>query len=69
MRICIEWLSEFLGKEIFVESIVEELTKNGYEVCITENNTIDVELTVNRLDCFSLFGFSREVNIVRKKKL
>lgn len=69
MRICSEWLGEFLDKEISLESLVNTLINNGYEASIINKEMIDVELTNNRLDCFSLFGFSREVSIIQKKKL
>ena len=74
MRIEVKWLGEMLDKELDSEQLAEQLTIGGLEVdsvqsvagsahgtAADDDVVIDLDLTPNRGDCFSVLGVAREV--------
>lgn len=74
MRIDIDWLGEMLHRELSPEQLAEQLTIGGLEVdsvyrvgSETGDSTagagvvLDLDITPNRGDCFSMLGIAREV--------
>ena len=74
MRIELKWLGEMLDKELDSEQLAEQLTIGGLEVDSVQSVAgsahgtaadgdvvIDLDLTPNRGDCFSVLGVAREV--------
>ena len=71
MKITRSWLEDYLDISVKTEELCHELTMAGLEVDeiikIDNDDLIDIDLTPNRSDCLSVFGVSRELNIINKK--
>lgn len=71
MKITRSWLEDYLDISVKTEELCHELTMAGLEVDeitkIGNDDLIDIDLTPNRSDCLSVFGVSRELNIINKK--
>ncbi len=74
MRIELKWLCEMLHQDLDPERIAEQLTIGGLEVdsvqsvaaaasgtAADDEIVLDLDLTPNRGDCFSILGIAREV--------
>ena len=66
MKICLEWLSEYLPGELPATTAADALTNGGLPVEVIERHgddtVIDVEITSNRGDCLSHLGIARELS-------
>jgi len=71
MKITRSWLEDYLDIPEKTEELCHELTMAGLEVDevtkIDNDDLIEIDLTPNRSDCLSVFGVSRELNIINKK--
>ncbi len=71
MKITRSWLEDYVDISVKTEELCHELTMAGLEVDevtkIDNDDLIDIDLTPNRSDCLSVFGVSRELNIINKK--
>jgi len=63
MKLPIEWLKENCDINITNEQIINQLTMAGIECELLDvpGEIIDISLTPNRADCFSVLGVSREL--------
>ncbi len=63
MKLPAEWLKEYCDINITNEQIVTQLTMAGIECELLNepDEVIDISLTPNRADCFSVLGVSREL--------
>ena len=63
MKLPAEWLKEYCDINITNEQIVTQLTMAGIECELLDEpgEIIDISLTPNRADCFSVLGVSREL--------
>jgi phenylalanyl-tRNA synthetase beta chain len=65
MKLCIEWLKEFVDIDISVEDLARRLTDQGVAVekyeKVGNEYVLDLEITPNRPDQLSVFGIAREV--------
>jgi len=63
MKLPAEWLKEYCDINITNDQIVTQLTMAGIECELLDEpgEIIDIKLTPNRADCFSILGVSREL--------
>jgi phenylalanyl-tRNA synthetase beta chain len=65
MKLCIEWLREYVDIDIPVDELARRLTDQGVAVeqyeKVGSDYVIDFEITPNRPDQLSVFGIAREV--------
>ena len=67
MQIPTEWIKEFCGLDTTDDQMANQLTMAGVEceLLSTSNQEIlDLSLTPNRADCFSVLGICRELSIL-----
>ena len=78
MKFSKNWLKEFVDIDLSTEELCNQLTMVGLEVdgyesfqskITGKDAIIDLDITPNRGDCFSLLGVAREVAILNKLKL
>jgi len=78
MKFSKNWLKEFVDIDLSTEELCDQLTMAGLEVDGYESfqskitgidAIIDLDITPNRGDCFSLLGVAREVAILNNLKL
>jgi phenylalanyl-tRNA synthetase beta chain len=65
MKLCIEWLKDFVDIDISVDELARRLTDQGVAVeqyeKVGNDYVLDLEITPNRPDQLSIFGIAREV--------
>ena len=67
MQIPTEWIKEFCGIDVPNDQMVNQLTMAGVECCFLDSSTqeiLDLSLTPNRADCFSVVGICRELAVL-----
>jgi phenylalanyl-tRNA synthetase beta chain len=67
MQIPTEWIKEFCGIDATNDQMVNQLTMAGVECCFLDSSTqeiLDLSLTPNRADCFSVMGICRELAVL-----
>ena len=67
MQIPIEWINEFCGLDTTNNEIANQLTMVGVECEFLETSNkeiLDISLTPNRADCFSIMGICRELSVL-----
>ena len=67
MQIPTEWIKEFCGLNTTDDQMANQLTMAGVEceLLSTSNQEIlDLSLTPNRADCFSVLGICRELSVL-----
>ena len=67
MQIPTEWIKEFCGLNATNNQIVNQLTMAGVECAfldLTNQDILDLSLTPNRADCFSVMGICRELSVL-----
>jgi len=67
MQIPTEWIKEFCSLDTTNDQIANQLTMAGVECAFlgTSNQDIlDLSLTPNRADCFSVLGICRELSVL-----
>ena len=67
MLIPIEWIKEFCGLDTTNDQIVDQLTMAGVECEISDSinqDILNLSLTPNRADCFSVRGICRELSVL-----
>ena len=78
MQFSKNWLKEFVDISITTEELCEQLTMAGLEVDGYESfkskftgkdSIINLDITPNRGDCFSILGVAREVAILNNLEL
>jgi phenylalanyl-tRNA synthetase beta chain len=78
MKFSRNWLKEFVDINISTEELCDQLTMAGLEVdgyksfqskLTGKDAIIDLDITPNRGDCFSILGVAREVAILNNVKL
>ena len=78
MKFSKNWLKEFVDIDLSTEELCDQLTMAGLEVdgyesfqskITGKDAIIDLDITPNRGDCFSLLGVAREVAILNNLKL
>jgi phenylalanyl-tRNA synthetase beta chain len=78
MKFSKNWLKEFVDTDLSTEELCDQLTMAGLEVdgyesfqskITGKDAIIDLDITPNRGDCFSLLGVAREVAILNNLKL
>ncbi len=80
MRIDVDWLGEVLQRKLDPERLAEQLTIGGLEVDAVElpgaggrgssgGAILDLDITPNRGDCFSVLGVAREVAALSGSRL
>ena len=82
MRVDLEWLSEMLQRKLDPDQLAEQLTTGGLEVDsiqrsgdetdvsrAREGAVLELDLTPNRGDCFSVLGIAREVAILNGTRM
>ena len=78
MKFSKNWLKEFVDIDLSTEELCDQLTMAGLEVdgyesfqskLTGKDSIIDLDITPNRGDCFSLLGVAREVAILNNLKL
>ena len=78
MKFSKNWLKEFVDINISTEELCDQLTMAGLEVdgyksfqskLTGKDAIIDLDITPNRGDCFSILGVAREVAILNNVKL
>ena len=70
MKLCIEWLREFVDIDIPTDELARRLTDQGVSVekyeKVGNDYVFDLEITPNRPDQLSIFGIAREVKAMLK---
>lgn len=65
MKICYEWLKNYVEISKSAEELAADLTLFGHEAegieKVGKYNVLDFEITPNRGDCLSIYGMAREV--------
>jgi phenylalanyl-tRNA synthetase beta chain len=78
MKFSKNWLKEFVDIDLSTEELCDQLTMAGLEVdsykpfqskFTGKDAVIDLDITPNRGDCFSILGVAREVAILNNLKL
>ena len=78
MKFSKNWLKEFVDIDLSTEELCDQLTMAGLEVdgyksfqskLTGKDAIIDLDITPNRGDCFSLLGVARELAILNNLKL
>ena len=73
MKVPLEWLKEYVAVRLAPEALAERLTMAGLEVTgleqVNGEPVLDVEVTPNRADCFSIIGIAREVAAITGQRL
>lgn len=73
MRVSLEWLKEFIGIKLPVETLAGKLTMAGLEVEAIErldnDHVLEVNVTPNRPDCLSIMGIARELSAITNTPL
>ena len=71
MKLPTEWLKEYCDINITNEQIVTQLTMAGIECELLDEpgEIIDISLTPNRADCFSVLGVSRELAALNNRHI
>ena len=71
MKLPAEWLKEYCDINITNEQIVTQLTMAGIECKLLDepDEIIDISLTPNRADCFSVLGVSRELAALNNRHI
>ena len=67
MQIPTEWIKEFCGFEATDDQMINQLTMVGVEcefLSTSNQEILDISLTPNRADCFSVMGICRELSIL-----
>ena len=67
MQIPTEWIKEFCGLDTTNKEMINQLTMAGVECEFLESSNqeiINISLTPNRADCFSVMGISRELSVL-----
>ena len=67
MQIPTEWIKEFCGLDATNKQIVNQLTMAGVECAfsdLTKQDILDLSITPNRADCFSVMGICRELSVL-----
>jgi len=60
MRVPVSWLREFTEVPAEADGLGARLATCGFEVAAVEGEVVDFEVTANRPDCLSIYGFARE---------
>lgn len=82
MRVDVEWLGEMLQRELDPDQLAEQLTTGGLEVDsirrtgdetdgsgVWQGAVLELDLTPNRGDCFSILGIAREVAVLNEMRM
>ena len=74
MRVNIEWLRDWVSIDLEPAQLAERLTVAGLEVDSVEaaapdDAILDIDLTPNRGDCFSVLGIAREIAAIQGLEL
>ena len=67
MQIPTEWIKEFCGLDTTSDQMASQLTMAGVECaffCTSNQEILDLSLTPNRADCFSVLGICRELSVL-----
>ena len=67
MQIPTEWIKEFCGLDTTNDQIASQLTMAGVECALLDTSNqeiLDLSLTPNRADCFSVLGICRELSVL-----
>lgn len=59
-----QWLKSVYGIDLPTKEIANKLTMAGLEVDGIENDVLEINLTPNRTDCFSVKGLVRELSVL-----
>jgi phenylalanyl-tRNA synthetase beta chain len=60
MKVPVSWLRDFVDVPADAREVATRLATCGFAVEGIEGDTIDFEVTANRPDCLSVYGFARE---------
>jgi phenylalanyl-tRNA synthetase beta chain len=73
MKVCYNWLKDFVEIKITPQLLAEKLTMAGLEVTSLQERggdfVFEIEVTSNRPDCLSVIGIAREVAAITNSKL
>ena len=73
MKISLDWLSDYVEIKESAERLADILSQSGFPTESIEHldndSVIDIEVTSNRGDCFSLIGIAREVAAATGREL
>ena len=67
MQIPTEWIKEFCGFDATNDQMANQLTMAGVEcelLDLSKQEILDLSLTPNRADCFSIMGICRELSVL-----
>ena len=67
MQIPAEWIKEFCGLDTTKDQMANQLTMAGVEcelLSTSNQDILDLSLTPNRADCFSVLGICRELSVL-----
>ena len=67
MQIPTEWIKDFCGLDSSSQEIIEQLTMAGVECDYLDSSNqeiLNLSLTPNRADCFSVKGICRELAVL-----
>ena len=67
MQVPTEWIKEFCSLETTSDQIVNQLTMAGVECELQDKSNqeiLNLSLTPNRADCFSVMGICRELSVL-----
>ena len=67
MQIPTEWIKEFCGLDTTNDQMAHQLTMAGVECAFLDTSNqeiLDLSLTPNRADCFSVLGICRELSVL-----
>ncbi len=72
MKVLLSWLKDFVAIDVSIGELSDRLTMAGFEVTATErvedDYILDIEVTPNRSDCFSVIGIARECALTLNKR-
>ncbi|MFH1749319.1 MAG: phenylalanine--tRNA ligase subunit beta [bacterium] len=69
MNLPVKWLKQFINTNDSVQKIAEIFTSIGHEVESYNSTVLNLDITPNRSDCFSILGLAREYAAATNKKL
>ena len=72
MQIPTEWIKDFCGFDATNDQMVNQLTMAGVEcefLDLSKKEILNLSLTPNRADCFSVMGICRELSVLNNLKI
>lgn len=66
MKFLISWLKEFVDIKESPEQLADLLSLHSLESEALDKDTLEIEVTPNRSDCFSHFGLAREIKALKQ---